>query len=142
MKTKIEKLIALATKCRDLASEFSVYGEYVKYIKGIAVYIGDKDLRYSSVTFTLGNDLDLLHEFKVTISSISGAYVSIPFSVCINEDVEKYLDELIMEMTKQYSSWLETADDTINQKRVEWAKQKRNQIETLEKEIKRLEGEL
>lgn len=138
MKTKIEKLIALATKCRDLACEFSVYGEYVKYINGIAVYIGDKDLRYSSVTFTLGNDLDLLHEFKVTISSISGVCVSMPF----NEDVENYLDELIMEMTKQYSSWLETADDLINQKRVEWAKQKRNQIETLEKEIKRLEGEL
>jgi hypothetical protein len=138
MKTKIEKLIALATKCRDLASEFSVYGEYVKYINGIAVYLGDKDLRYSSVTFTLGNDLDLLHEFKVTISSISGVCVSMPF----NEDVENYLDELIMEMTRQYSSWLETADDLINQKRVEWANQKRNQIETLEKEIKRLEGEL
>lgn len=138
MKTKIEKLIALATKCRDLASEFSVYGEYVKYIKGIAVYLGDSKLGYSSVTFTLGNDLDLLHEFKVTISNISGVNVSMPF----NEDIEKYLDELIMEMTKQYSSWLETADDTINQKRVEWAKQKRSQIETLEKEIKRLEGEL
>lgn len=138
MKTKIEKLIALATKCRDLASEFSVYGEYVKYIKGIAVYLGDSKLGYSSVTFTLGNDLDLLHEFKVTISNISGVNVSMPF----NEDVEKYLDELIMEMTSQYSSWLETADDLINQKRVEWAKQKRNQIETLEKEIKRLEGEL
>ena len=138
MKTKIEKLVALATKCRDLASEFSVYGEYVKYINGIAVYIGDKDLRYSSVTFTLGNDLDLLHEFKVTISSISGVCVSMPF----NEDIEKYLDKLIMDMTRQYSSWLETADDLINQKRVEWAKQKRNQIETLEKEIKRLEGEL
>jgi len=138
MKTKIEKLVALATKCRDLASEFSVYGEYVKYIKGIAVYLGDSKLGYSSVTFTLGNDLDLLHEFKVTISNISGVNVSMPF----NEDVEKYLDELIMEMTKQYSSWLETADDTINQKRVEWAKMKRSQIETLEKEIKRLEGEL
>jgi hypothetical protein len=138
MKTKIEKLIALATKCRDLASEFSVYGEYVKYINGIAVYLGDKDLRFSSVIFTLGNDLDLLHEFKVTISSISGVCVSMPF----NEDVEKCLDELIMEMTRQYSSWLETADDLINQKRVEWANQKRNQIETLEKEIKRLEGEL
>jgi len=138
MKTKIEKLIALATKCRDLASEFSVYGEYVKYIKGISVYLGDSKLGYSSVTFTLGSDLDLLHEFKVTISSISGVNVSMPF----NEDIEKYLDELIMEMTKQYSSWLETADDLINQKRVEWAKQKRNQIETLEKEIKRLEGEL
>lgn len=138
MKTKIEKLVALATKCRDLASEFSVYGEYVKYIKGISVYLGDSKLGYSSVTFTLGNDLDLLHEFKVTISNISGVNVSMPF----NEDVEKYLDELIMEMTKQYSSWLETADDTINQKRVEWAKMKRSQIETLEKEIKRLEGEL
>lgn len=138
MKTKIEKLIALATKCRDLASEFSVYGEYVKYIKGIAVYLGDSKLGYSSVAFTLGNDLDLLHEFKVTISNISGVNVSMPF----NEDVEKYLDELIMEMTKQYSSWLETADDMINQKRVEWAKMKRSQIETLEKEIKRLEGEL
>lgn len=138
MKTKIEKLIALATKCRDLASEFSVYGEYVKYIKGIAVYLGDSKLGYSSVVFTLGNDLDLLHEFKVTISNISGVNVSMPF----NEDIEKYLDELTMEMTSQYSSWLETADDLINQKRVEWAKQKRNQIETLEKEIKRLEGEL
>lgn len=138
MKTKIEKLIALAVKCRDLASEFSVYGEYVKYVKGIAVYIGDSKLGYSSVTFTLGNDFDLLHEFKVTISNVSGVCVSMPF----NEDVEKYLDELTMEVTRSYSSWIETIDETLNQKRVEWAKMKRSQIETLEKEIKRLEGEL